>query len=238
VGLSDRDYMRDRARENYRRELAFRPPSKGMGLPWMILFWIVLAWVLFKVYTAFGPNVRQTGHQNARSVPQHVEPLAPVSRAVEARPTRTEDAARAPSRALSPAPTSPPPQAASETPHATNTIYLCRAYNGGTFWAQAHCNQHNALIERIAYVPPTLPFDQQVAIASQQQRTGAALASTNTVTHQTNQTPSGQQQECKALDAHIANLDAMARQPQSAQVQDWIAGKRKDARDRQFRLRC
>lgn len=27
------------------------------------------------------------------------------------------------------------------------TIYLCKAYSGGTFWAKAHCNQHSALIE-------------------------------------------------------------------------------------------
>lgn len=43
-----------------------------------------------------------------------------------------------------------------------DTIYLCKAYNGSTFWAKAHCNQHNALIERIVSVPDGMPFEQQV----------------------------------------------------------------------------
>jgi hypothetical protein len=42
------------------------------------------------------------------------------------------------------------------------TIYRRKNYAGGMFWSQAHCSQHNALIERIASVPPALPFQQQV----------------------------------------------------------------------------
>lgn len=41
------------------------------------------------------------------------------------------------------------------------TIYLCKAYNGSTFWAQAHCSKHNALIERIENVAD-VPWNQQV----------------------------------------------------------------------------
>ena len=50
------------------------------------------------------------------------------------------------------------------------TIYLCRAYSGGTFWASNHCRQHNALIERIVTVPDGMPFDQQVDLGNQQLR--------------------------------------------------------------------
>lgn len=46
------------------------------------------------------------------------------------------------------------------------TIYLCKAYNGATFWAQAHCSKHNALIERIENVAD-VPWDQQVQQAEQ-----------------------------------------------------------------------
>jgi hypothetical protein len=41
------------------------------------------------------------------------------------------------------------------------TNYLCKAYNGATFWAQAHCGKHNALIDRIEQVAD-VPWDQQV----------------------------------------------------------------------------
>lgn len=44
--------------------------------------------------------------------------------------------------------------------------------------------------------------------------------------------------ECKDLEAYILSLDAAARQPLSAQRQDWIRSERKSARDRQFALRC
>lgn len=118
------------------------------------------------------------------------------------------------------------------------SLYLCRAYGGGTFWAQAHCNQHNALIERIISVPDTLPFDQQVKLAEQQRQ---PTTSTNTVTNTTvfsNSPVVSHVAECKALDAQITNYDSMARQPQSGQMQDWITAEKKKARDQQFRIRC
>lgn len=120
------------------------------------------------------------------------------------------------------------------------TIYLCKAYSGGSFWASNHCNQHSALIERTASVPDSLPFDQQVALASQQRDAAAQanIANTTTTSTVTSQSWLERQTECKALDAKIKNYDSMARQPQSGQMQDWISAQRKAARDRQFQLRC
>lgn len=124
------------------------------------------------------------------------------------------------------------------------TIYLCKAYSGGTFWAKSHCSQHSALIERIASVPDSLPFDQQVALAEQQRNAAtqantantSSSTTTNTITY--SQTGADRQTECKALNAQIQHYDSMARQPQSGQTQDWISAQRKTARDRQFQLRC
>lgn len=42
------------------------------------------------------------------------------------------------------------------------TVYLCRAYNGASFWSSAHCSQHNALIDRMEQVADGLSWDQQV----------------------------------------------------------------------------
>ena len=121
------------------------------------------------------------------------------------------------------------------------SLYLCRAYSGGNFWSQAHCNQHNALIERIVSVPDSLPFDQQVALGEQQRSSMAANTSkqsstVTTITRQTNQPD--RTAECSALAASIQQYDAMARQPQSGQTQDWITAQRKKARDRQFQIKC
>lgn len=119
----------------------------------------------------------------------------------------------------------------------SGSLYLCRAYSGGTFWSAAHCNQHSALIESIVSVPASLPFDQQVKLAEQQRQ---QTTTTNTVTNTaiTNSPVSSSDAECKALDIQIKEFDAMARQPQSAQIQDRITREKKSARDRQFRIGC
>ena len=118
----------------------------------------------------------------------------------------------------------------------SGSIYLCKAYNGGTFWAQAHCNQHNALIESILSVPDGIPWDQQVALA-EQQRNGNRQPQHRVGSNEVN-VHAARQSECKALDARVTHLDAMARQPQGAQMHDWIRAERKQARDRQFEIRC
>ncbi|MDO8776825.1 MAG: hypothetical protein Q7K57_50570 [Burkholderiaceae bacterium] len=121
------------------------------------------------------------------------------------------------------------------------SIYLCKAYGGGTFWSKAHCNQHKALIERIVSVPDSLPFDQQVALGEQQRAATTSSTTTTTTVNRTvinNNTGTDRQAECKALDVQIQQYDAMARQPQSGQMQDWISAQRKSARDRQFQIKC
>lgn len=120
------------------------------------------------------------------------------------------------------------------------TIYLCKAYSGGLFWSNIHCNQRSALIERITSVPDGMPFDQQVAIATQARNAAAQANAANTTDNRVRhkQTGTDRKSKCAALDAQIQRYDSMARQPQSGQKQDAISAKRKTARDRQFQLRC
>lgn len=61
------------------------------------------------------------------------------------------------------------------------TIYLCKAYNGATFWASTHCNQHNAFIDRIENVAD-VPWDQQVRQAEQGRAIRTQQAQTTTAT--------------------------------------------------------
>jgi hypothetical protein len=119
----------------------------------------------------------------------------------------------------------------------SGSIYLCKSYSGGTFWAKTNCSQHSALIDSIVSVPDSLPFDQQVNLA-EQQRQSTTLTNTVSNTVIPNSPVPSTGVECKALDAQITQFDAMARQPQSGQMQDWITGEKRKARDRQFRIRC
>jgi hypothetical protein len=235
MGLSDRDYMRERDRARFDRERPFAPPPGGIGWPWMVLFWVVLAAVLFKIYGTYLPLKPRVQPKTVQGSAPIAPPLRRDERPSELPAPRAEQqqTARHVER-----PETSPPLVAREAPATGNTIYLCRAYSGGSFWANTHCNQHNALIERIAYVPAGLPFQQQVDVAREQQSQSQSLAAQGvTPTHHGDTSPSRPSQ-CKALEARVIELDAIARQPQSGQMQDWLAGQRRDARDAQFRLRC
>ena len=121
------------------------------------------------------------------------------------------------------------------------TIYLCKAYNGATFWSSEHCQMHQALIDRIVSVPANLPFDQQVNLAEQERAQREALSkpsSSQTVATTPQNVTNNKQAECASISATVAQLDSMARQPQSGQTQDSINVERRKLRDRQFALRC
>lgn len=51
-----------------------------------------------------------------------------------------------------------------------DTIYHCKDYGGGTFWASDVCSNHKALIDRLATVPSGITWDQKVQIAENQRR--------------------------------------------------------------------
>lgn len=80
------------------------------------------------------------------------------------------------------------------------TIYLCKAYNGATFWAANHCNQHNALIDRIEYVADGVPWAQQVQQAEQARSGRSQLVQTQTADVQ-------RSQRCGQLAAERAKIE-------------------------------
>jgi hypothetical protein len=245
VGLDDRDYMRERHRNHFNRTTdrprPFSPPEQSTSLLLIIGFWMILAFVLYKGYGWW-----QDKQQDDRAARQAAAMQSQMAHRAEREPQRTDvqeslvrvqpttrSAAPAPVRALS-----EDSRQQSAAPSTGGTIFLCKAYNGGTFWAQAHCNQHNALIDSMVSVPAGLPFEQQVQIAQQHRQ---AMAQTIYAAPAPDATPDpsvANRAQCKSLDARVEQLDAMARQPHSAQTQDWIRGERKAARDRQFALRC
>ncbi len=126
------------------------------------------------------------------------------------------------------------------TPTEAATLYLCKAYGGGSVWSTAACSTQQAPIERMVSVPGEMPFEQQVQLGNQAVAEGARLAApppASRAPSQTAKTPAPTD-ECRLLDERIHRLDSMARQPQSGATQDWIAERRREARSRQFELRC
>lgn len=235
MGLQDRDYMRDRNRSASENEPPFRPPAERQSLLLMILWWLAIAYILFKMFGWWQEKnaIRAPVAPGSQQLP-YVPPTVVVAR------PRTETSAlerpSLPPRQTHAAPTAESRITETPRPQTGGTIYHCKNYSGGTFWAQAHCAQHNALIDRIASVPAGLPFEQQVDIAEQQRQAAARNIAIQNVPVPA-AVPSNKA-ECQGLDKQVEHLDAMARQPQSGQMQDWIRGERQKARDRQFALRC
>jgi hypothetical protein len=243
VSLDERDYMRERNRRSFDRERPFAPPKPQNSTLMMISWWLLIAFSLYKGYGWWHEK-----QQRERSLRQSAAAQARISETREhetkhrSTTSPPQVATATPPRA-GPTPYRPPSQAAEEpapAPAATTggTIYLCKAYNGGTFWAQAHCNQHKALIDSIVSVPVGLPFQQQVAIAEQKRQ--AVQQNLHVAPPQLAGPDPAlvKKGECQLLDKRIEELDAMARQPQSGSTQDWIRSDRQKARDRQFALRC
>lgn len=243
MGLQDRDYMHER----WRRDRPFTPPESGSASNWLVILCVVAT--VFALYRGYDWLLERRAMQQAPKQPTDTaqppvadgapaapNPLQPWTQCIiNGRVLYTETSC--PDNLSSIHSTAGErPRPTEKSPASVNTLYHCKDYGGGTFWANTHCNQHKALVDRMANVPGSLPFDQQVRIA-ESQRQSAAVQPTVNVVNTTVIQPT-RREECKALDAQIVHWDAMARQPQSASTQDWIRGQRKNARDRQFALRC
>ncbi|WP_066271259.1 hypothetical protein [Hydrogenophaga palleronii] len=242
MGLQDREYMHERER----RERPFMPPKNRDFNLWMVMFTIVgvlglyqgYAWLLDrKAKQAVGAE-RAVSDAPMQPAYRCIVRGQPVLSATPCAPTEVPPAAHA----VPPQRQAPPV----ESPRSAGsvTLYHCKAYSGGSFWANTHCNQHRALIDRMVSVPGHLPFAQQVEIAEGDRAAAARLiAEQQRQTHVT-VVPTARDQrmaraeECRALNERIAYLDALARQPKTARTQDWIRAERKKTRDRQFALRC
>ena len=194
-----------------RRQRPFSPPPErfNFGTLGMALVFCVVLFFLYKVADwKLNHGAAQPVHQ-----PRAASPIQPAAR-------------------LAPAPSQALPDA---TPGIAK-VTKCVGNNGGTTYGDAACPKgsassqltlranHNlmAAVRPQAPRPAEPPEEPAVAVAQTHSGDDAAV----------------KKAECRSLDTQIERWDAMARQPQSAQTQDWIKDERKKARDKQFRLSC
>jgi hypothetical protein len=133
------------------------------------------------------------------------------------------------------------PQAAS--------LYLCKAYSGGSLWSAQPCQGRQALTDRIVSVPDGLPFKEQVRLGEQARIEAEHLRQPDAGSGRSAPVPkhkavhrsgpaANKQASCAALDAKVTKLDAQARQAQTAKAQDKIAAQRRRLREQQAELHC
>lgn len=113
-----------------------------------------------------------------------------------------------------------------------DTLYHCKAYTGGLFWSRNHCQQHGALVHRVAQVPDGLPFATQVRLAEQapgaQPTPGAAdTRKASKAGGSANQKALKHQARCDKLRDQIAHQDSMARLARTGREQDRTAERKR-----------
>lgn len=218
MGMMDRDYMRDDSRQR-----TFSPPPERSTASYLTIVCIVLAGLLV-LYKGADWLLQQRAASLAAKQAQILPPADSVN---PGRPA----AQPLPTQSTQPADQSPGQQAPS-----TRNVTKC-VIQGKTSYGDADCGQgaiatqvvtrsnHNLMdaVQAPVMTQPALPAQQAIVV----QTNGGGASSLAT-----------QKAICKTLDEEVARLDALARQPQSAQTQDWISAERKKVRDAQYRLPC
>jgi len=219
MALIDRDYMH---RTGHKRP--FSPPPKRAITGWLgtLLIFACIVYLGFKLLNWL----------DDRAKPAPAAPFVNATPAIET--TAIHPAVRS---SLAPIVRTPPMQVAPAEP---GIVTKC-VTNGKTSYSDGPCDA-GAVASRVdtktyqsrmvavtappinqatAPVPVLTPAPTEIAQANPGLNYYAAIKA-----------------ECASLEARIKYLDDFARQPQSAQTQDWIKAERKQARDRQFRIRC
>jgi hypothetical protein len=215
MGLIDRDDMIEKSRQR-----AFIPPPErqGVGILKIALLLVLVSYALFHL-TQWALDQRAPAPRHWALKPQPASelkgaaPQAPASPALAAQ------------------------QKAQEPRNGTRTIMKC-VVKGKISYNDYGCPTG-------AVAAPVIPKpNQNLVAAARLVRQSPAIqapekpGSSSSVVAQAGSVPAARAAECRSIDAQVANLDAMARQPQSGQMQDWIRAERKRLRDLQFQSPC
>lgn len=175
MGIEDRDWYRDEQRRRTKKTEHFSKSPEPKSWLLIILFCTILLFSLAQFFKHFdritfrSPFVLST-HQAVKNVEPTVAPLSVAGPSPRILPQQPQ------AKHVAPIATQVSQEPAVENrPSGGVTIYLCKAYSGGSFWSSAHCGTQQALIDRMATVPNGMPFDQQVQIAEAQRVAAMAL---------------------------------------------------------------
>lgn len=125
----------------------------------------------------------------------------------------------------------------------TRTIYRCIA-DGETAYSNEPCPRARVVDTRPAvtsYAAPPVQRRASAPAASESSapvRAAAAPVESPTPVRAAEDAQAKRDARCKWLAAAIDNIDAQARQPQSAANQDWLRERRRKLVDEQYELKC
>jgi hypothetical protein len=212
MGLMDRDYMHEN-----RRQRPFSPPPERFSTLGKVIVFVVALFVLYKI--ADWKLTQQAASLAAKPTPA-------------AAPKTIQRPAEAPATTFPPV---PPDQSPSNQTANTQTVTKC-VVNGKTSYADSACPQGAVKTQVTTRTDQNLMTAvRPTAVTQTEEAVSQPLA---VARNNPSLDAAAKKAECQALNAQIEHLDSLSRQPQSAQMQDWIKDERKKARDQQFRLPC
>ena len=220
MGLMDRDYMNEK-----RARQAFNPAPKKSAAStlFMVLVFVAALFFLYKL-ADWQLNKRASGI---------AAPSAPTVQRTPGQPPAGQEAFATPRESgLRPYQDKDAP-----VPAAGNRIVTKCIVNGKTSYGDGPCASDAVAAQVTTRADHNIMAPVRVAVST---TTDTTYSSAPVLTAQ-NSAPSdyaAKKIECQTLDSHIQNLDSMSRQPQGAQMMDWIRDERRKARDRQFRIPC
>lgn len=218
MGLMDRDYMNEK---RARQALNPAPKKSAASTLFMVLVFVAALFFLYQL-ADWQLNKRASGIA-AQSAPK-------------VQPTPGQPPSRQEAFTLLGEPGPRPYQDAPEPVVGNRVVTKC-IVNGKTSYSDAPCASGAVATQVTTRADHNIMAPVRVATST---TTETTYSPAPVVTTQNN-APSdytAKKIECQSLDSHIQHLDSMSRQPQGAQMMDWIRDERKKARDRQFRIPC
>ena len=226
MGLSDRDYMKERPGSGG-NVVHFRPAEKPTPAYQLALY------LLAALYLLYQGALWWQDHQLEARMRQPQQQAPASSEPIAAPPVATPPTARARTNAA------PKPDTAQPNlPPAQGSVNKC-LINGRVIYSDGTCPQ-GASVEALklqTYPEGEAPSVVQPAATASVRQLEPAVAQQPTL-HAPSQAAPVKAAECETLDQVIKQIDIDALKPQSLQRQDWLRAERKKARDRQFFLGC
>lgn len=222
MSFSDREYMTRREPSVFSPKR--RPADRSLhSTLWMVLIWLSALYVLYKVFLWW--DVQQRPSRLTMPNAEVIAPVAGSGHTISNKLPPKTYAPQAPSQ-LEPAPST----------NDTRTVRKCLSQGSVTFTDKtcpdgsvtSHITVNTANVGTVA---------PEATQAPREQFASPTVAETPPATA-TKSTAMSNQAACHSLEMAIQHIDSMARQPQSAQVQDALSAKRKKARSKQFALHC
>jgi hypothetical protein len=234
MGLSDRDYMRERRKPSEHEWLSRLQEPSATSTLYYILFFLSIAFLGFKAASWWESTHPKRRIQPAPTI--SIAPAAPAAPAALAAPKPQRHASAVHPNVAGNWDANRRVGPSAPTPAVTTIVIKC-VINGMTTYAESESDclaRAKATVitidtrQNLSKGLPNAPqIIQRPSPAPQMNAPPAAVD------------PNMQRQAlCQSYEQEIKWIDARARQPLSGQEQDWLAAKRKKARDEQFRLHC